>query len=236
MTMPKHYIAFTCSHKTMIQKQLEDYAEMLTKKYERMTSVIKDGVLKIHVSGVDETFKIALNGLRDNGFIFNSKSYLELHRSYVISKVVDVKRLIVGVLRAQVQNNLINKNYYNSDHQIFDNASIKSLGSANDMDEFSKIYLGLDLKGEIEDEEGIKSHLEEKGIRMNAWLDMIPVLRSYYKIKYESVDEPASGKDTFFLHLPILSKDDDSTKSVEYSTLAIRVNTLMKSMNAITGS
>jgi len=219
----------------MIPKQLEDYAEMLTKKYENITSVITNGVLKMHAYDIGDSFKTALNGLRDNGFIFNTKSHLELHRTYVISKVVDVKRLIVGVLRAQVQNNLINKNYYNSEHQIFDNTIIKTLSSSNDMTEFASAYLSHD-DAELNDEEAIKEYLSNKNIKMNAWLDMIPALRSYYKIKYESLEEPEGGKDTFFLHLPILSKDDDDSKSVEYSTLAIRVNTLMKSMQAIVGS
>ncbi len=234
MMMPKYYVAFRCSHKTMIKKQLEDYADMLSKKYENITSVVdNDGMLKMHTFELGESVKTALNGLRDNGFIFNPDSYIELHRPYVISKVTDLKRLIVGVLRAQVQNHLINKNYYNSKHQIFDNDIIKGLSSANDVLEFCKIYYKTPSEGV--DEESIKEIIEEKNIKQPSWLDMTPSLRSYFKMKYESIEEPNGGKETFYLHLPILSKDED-TKSVEYSLVTGRISILLKSMQAIIGT
>lgn len=232
--MPKYYVAFRCSHKTMIKKQLEDYADMLSKKYENITSVVDDnGMLKMHTFELGESVKTALNGLRDNGFIFNPKSDIELHRPYVISKVRDLKRLVVGILRAQVQNHLLNKNYYNSEHQIFDNEMIKGLSSATDVLEFCKIY--YKTPSENVDEESIKEIVEQKDIKQSSWLDITPCIRSYYKIKYESVGEPNGGKETFFLHLPILSKDDEE-KSVEYSLVTGRISVLLKSMQAIIGT
>lgn len=230
------WVSFTCSHKTKNQKQLEDYSDMISKKYENITSsyslVYGSPCIKSYSNVFDNEFKTFLNSLRDDGFIINQDSIFELHREYEISKLVDLKRIMVGVLRAQSQMHISNRHYYNKNCKAFDNNILQSLQKSQDIDEFSKIYLKALYNFDSENEDGIKNILSEKNIKHDAWLDLIPLLRSYYKIKYESMDEPNKGLGTFYIKLKMLHKDIDE-KSMSLDEFRRMSSIMIKNMQYI---
>lgn len=234
-------IAFNVFNDKMSKPNLDDYEIQFNNKYDGLVTALTQYALgglslKVMMEHNEPLMETSLNKLKDDGFIFTSKSTIELHKPYKIKSMVEIKSIIVGLLRAQVKNFLLNKELYDTNHRVLDSATLTKWSTMQSVNEFATSYLGaINPEYVIETELDAQKILNNKMLRHPSWCDMIPMLRSYYNVNYRNETEIDEGKGTYFLKLRMLKKDTDQ-RPCSRDIVNNRVYILARSMNDINAS
>jgi hypothetical protein len=218
LIMTNYTLAFTCIHPKKKKEDLEKYIEKFNEDVKTSELFLSgDGNEIKFISELNKTIKTPLTKLKNDGFIFNTKSNIELHRVVNFKGLGDIKGFFTGVLRSQTQNHLINKNYYSPTSKMFDSNTISKFLSSENFDDLVIDYLkpikpdGMTLK----ESNDIKMILMIKNLKHSSWVDIIPALRSYYKLDYDLDKEVNDGKDTIFLKFKAYKEGNDKRVSIE---------------------
>jgi hypothetical protein len=134
--MSDYILAFTCVHPKKKKEDLEKYVEDFNDKNKQSELFLSgDGNEIKFVSDLDKSIKTPITKLKNDGYTFNNKSTIELHRVVKFKSIGDLKGFFTGVLRSQTQNHLINENYYSSSCKMFDSKTISKFLSSENIDD-----------------------------------------------------------------------------------------------------